>query len=786
MDGDVPVFLSLVIPAYNEEAGIAQAVEEADDALQGLGVSYEILVVDDGSRDNTAQIVSDARRTRPSIRLISYPINRGYGNALRTGFSKARGTHIAFTDADCQFDLADLSRVLPLTDQHEIAVGYRVDRKDSALRIFYSRGYNCLARALLGTTVRDVDCALKVFRRDALMRILPETKGFFVNSEMLTRARQLGMSIAESGVQHRPRLRGESKVSLHDIPKTLNALLPFWWSRVMFAGVTKHGRDRTSSGLLRFGLLAVLAVMACALFFGPIRQPLLEPEEARYAEIPRQMLAEGRWLTPVFHGEDYYQKPPLLYWLVMGCYQLVGVHDWAARLVPALAGVLTVLLTTAWGWRALGFWTGLLGGAMLALSARFLYMGGMLSMDGLLCFWVISGLAAGHLALRSGSRMPWFVSAAACGLGVLTKGPVALVLVLPPLGALAFLDRRGANPSRGMWAGYGLTVALITGPWFLTTAWLAPQASGDFFWLHNIVRYLAPLDHERPAWFYLPSLVLGALPWTLLIMPLTPYLARRSFRAARRRPASLGFFLLAFGWCVAFFSLSGCKRPAYILPAFPLLALILATFVTYGLPWRRWVASAAPGRAHRLGHRLARRLGRVAVAVAVIVAWSAVVSGLWSSVAAAAATLLAAGSLIVWRRGWRGGAAWRSWAISASVVFVALLAGSQTLLPAYHERFGIRGQVVSEKESFGTELPVACYPRRWDSVSFYLERDVETFAMGQEADLIKGLGDDGQRLLFVKTQALPELRRSLPEGWEFVERGQPGTNVTTGVLRKRS
>src|SRR4029077_921487 len=118
-------------------------------------------------------------------------------------------------------------------------------------RRFFSWGYNVLVRTLLGTGVRDCDCALKVFRHDALIKLLPETQGFFVNTEMLTRARQLGYSVAETGVRHRPRLRGVSKVSLGDIPRTLATLLPFWWTRVMFptphsALTTQHSADRRS------------------------------------------------------------------------------------------------------------------------------------------------------------------------------------------------------------------------------------------------------------------------------------------------------------------------------------------------------------------------------------------------------------------------------------------------------------------------------------------------------------------------------------------------------------
>jgi glycosyltransferase involved in cell wall biosynthesis len=226
--------LSLVIPAYNEEAGIEQAVAEADDALELVAGNHEVLVVDDGSADATAALVERAARQRPRVRLLRHPENRGYGAALRTGFEAARFDRVAFTDADCQFDLADLADLLPLTDSYPLVVGYRVRRQDPWRRRFFSWGYNVLARWLLGTRVRDCDCALKVFRREALANLLPVSRGFFVNTEMLTRARQLGYAVAEVGVRHRPRLRGTSKVSLADIPRTLGHLLPFWWSNVVF------------------------------------------------------------------------------------------------------------------------------------------------------------------------------------------------------------------------------------------------------------------------------------------------------------------------------------------------------------------------------------------------------------------------------------------------------------------------------------------------------------------------------------------------------------------------
>ncbi len=225
--------VSLVMPAYNEEAGIELVVAEAHEALASLTHDHEILVVDDGSDDATAQRAREMAALRPTVRLIRHATNRGYGAALRTGFDAARYPLVAFTDADGQFYLDDLERLLPLCGRYPVVVGRRVDRQDPWRRRFFSWGYNRLVRLFLGTGVRDCDCALKVFRRDVLASLRPKTDGFLVNAEMLCRANRLGLAVAEVGVRHRPRRRGASKVSLFDIPRTLSKLLPFWWSYVV-------------------------------------------------------------------------------------------------------------------------------------------------------------------------------------------------------------------------------------------------------------------------------------------------------------------------------------------------------------------------------------------------------------------------------------------------------------------------------------------------------------------------------------------------------------------------
>jgi dolichol-phosphate mannosyltransferase len=753
------------LPAFNEEAGIRQAVAEADEALADLAEDYEVLVVDDGSTDRTAAAVAEEMARRPRVVLLRHEGNRGYGAALRTGFLAARCDLVAFTDADCQFHLADLGRLLALAETHAVAAGYREGRQDPWRRRFLSRGYNLLTRALLGTRVRDLDCALKVFRREALADLLPQSSGFFVNAEMLTRARQHGYRVAEAGVRHRPRLRGASKVSLAEVPRTLATLLPFWWSRVLFAGAstpTREGERRTP-----FGTLALLVVLAGLLFFARLRAPLLEPEEPRFAEIPRQMLQDGNWLVPVLHGRPCLDRPPLPSWLVMTSYSLFGVHDWAARLVPGLAGVCTVLLTYLWGRQAVGERAGLAGALVLGLSAAFVCRARLLTADGLLCLWVTAALAAAHTALAGGTlrRRWWLAAAAACGLGVLTGGAAALVLVAAPVLAYRALDPRAARVGLRDGLLFLAVAAAVAAPWHAAVALREPNGS----WWNLMGRLGAPFDHGKPAWLSLPGMFLGMMPWVLLLPGAVRFLARRSRRAALRRPAALGFFALA--------SLGGLAFGA--LPALPPLALVLGCYLDVLMPRRATLAVPAWAG---LWKGVSRPAYRATLAVLALALGLAALAATRQMVKPGTGLLLAAaagaGLVVVWRR--RA----VSWGACALTTFAVLLLTVVQLHIAYSRQYALRGHLRSDARLARTPgLPVVCYPRRWESVSFYLpQADVHVYTPGQRRELLDDLRSRPQTLVLVQSAALGDLLKALPPAAEFVPRGRPGA-VTAGWVR---
>ena len=204
--------LSYFFPAHNEEANVRELVAEALEALPTLAEVFEIIVVNDGSRDATGAIADELAEANPGVvRAVHHPTNLGYGAALLSGFRAAGHELVAFTDGDRQFRVADLGRLtarLGEADQADAVVGYRIKRADPLIRTIYARLYRFANRVWFGIKVRDVDCACKLFRRDALAGIAVESGGAFFSAELLIKLHAAGRSIAEVGVPHHPRTAG--------------------------------------------------------------------------------------------------------------------------------------------------------------------------------------------------------------------------------------------------------------------------------------------------------------------------------------------------------------------------------------------------------------------------------------------------------------------------------------------------------------------------------------------------------------------------------------------------
>ena len=201
--------LSIVLPCYDEAENVAAAVLEARRAGVRFAREHEVIVVDDGSRDGTGDLADALAAADPHVRVVHHPENRGYGAALRSGFAASTAPWVLLTDGDRQFDLYDLAEMLPRAAAHDMVTGYRIARADPWHRRAAAHAWNVLVDRSFGVGVRDVDCAFKLMRGDALRALPLSSDGAMISTELLVRARMAGWRIAEVGVHHLPRAAGE-------------------------------------------------------------------------------------------------------------------------------------------------------------------------------------------------------------------------------------------------------------------------------------------------------------------------------------------------------------------------------------------------------------------------------------------------------------------------------------------------------------------------------------------------------------------------------------------------
>lgn len=201
--------LSLFLPAYNEESNIEKAVERAMAVLKGVAEDYEVIIVNDGSSDSTRNISERICGKDNRVSLINHEHNKGYGSALRSGFKACKYDMIFFTDADNQFDLSEITKLVDLVDGADIVAGYRLKRSDPFYRLINAWAFNKLIVFLFGINVTDIDCAFKLFKREVIDAIEIESAGAFVSTEIMLKAKNKGFIIKQVGVTHYPRSFGK-------------------------------------------------------------------------------------------------------------------------------------------------------------------------------------------------------------------------------------------------------------------------------------------------------------------------------------------------------------------------------------------------------------------------------------------------------------------------------------------------------------------------------------------------------------------------------------------------
>ena len=201
--------ITIFFPCYNEEQNVERVAREALAVASGISDDYEIIIVDDGSKDRTAEIADRLAGENPAVRVIRHEVNKGYGAALQSGFKNATKELVFYTDGDGQFRLEEITKLLPLIEKYDIVSGYRIKRRDPFMRKVNAFLWGALVNALFKIKVSDVDSAFKLYRRKIFDEITLTSQGALIDTEILAKARAKGYTITEVGVNHYPRLAGE-------------------------------------------------------------------------------------------------------------------------------------------------------------------------------------------------------------------------------------------------------------------------------------------------------------------------------------------------------------------------------------------------------------------------------------------------------------------------------------------------------------------------------------------------------------------------------------------------
>lgn len=321
----------------------------------------------------------------------------------------------------------------------------------------------------------------------------------------------------------------------------------------------------------------LLAALYVALYLLPLgMRPMVIPDEPRYAEIPREMLATGNWAVPRLNGLRYFEKPVLGYWLNAGAQALFGRNAWAARLPSALAAGCAAALVGWLLWRFRGDRrTAGLAVLVLLTGLQFFGMGVYNTLDGPLNLFLTAALAMFFLGYSAGDprRRRWLYAACgvAAGLAFLTKGFLACAIPVVVVGPFVLWERRWREALPAAWIA-PLAALLVALPWGIVIAAREPDYWHYFFWIEHVKRFSSSdAQHAAPVWYYLPVLLAGGLPWTLQLPAAATGLHRAGWRDSLVR-----FAVCWLAFPVLFFSISRGKLPTYILPCYPPLALLIA------------------------------------------------------------------------------------------------------------------------------------------------------------------------------------------------------------------
>ncbi len=454
-------------------------------------------------------------------------------------------------------------------------------------------GHRLLNDVLLKSKVSQFDNAVLFFKRSnkTLSAITAAAVPLTKRTQSGPNFSQLVSGVKMAGGYHvvalQEQFAGKSKPAVgansKSILSAIGTTIRTWWNGVMFTQTAPMETKRSSrtNRALKFGGWVLLCLIAAGMLSQNLNFPLFEPDEARNVQLALNMIDSGNWMSLELKDEHYWDKPPLVAWMTAISFQAFGVSESAARLPGILVTFLTAVMICAIGQRLVGFRAAWVASLLTLLSLGIPFSGRYLTMDSTLT--MLATIAC--LAIYRGSfgrrfRQSWWGLTGVCvGLGLLTKGPVILVLCLPPALLFSWLTDAQIFQSRKQSRYFIALATLVGAPWYVATVIGTPDFLSHFLWKHHIVRFTEGLSHQQPFWFYLPVILLLMFPASQLLLPVVRFLGTRKPSVRRQRTRAHGYLFLCAMWVMVFFTFSTGKLPNYILPAVPMLCLLAASVI---------------------------------------------------------------------------------------------------------------------------------------------------------------------------------------------------------------
>lgn len=396
-------------------------------------------------------------------------------------------------------------------------------------------------------------------------------------------------------------LPGSDRIHSRDATAATTALGHFWFRDTMFPAIGNARHNSQSlplhSKLKRIAAACLLLFIAIAMLGSQLSYPLFEPDETRNAQLALNILENNQWMVLELNGNHYWDKPPLMAWGTAASYRAFGVSERSARLPGVLMIVACIILILFAGKRLVGFRAAWIGAMLTVLSCGIPFAGRYLTMDSALTCCATGALLSTYIGSFTGRfRKPWWIAAGIfTGLGLLAKGPIMLVICLPPVILFSWLTNQPLFHKFRRAAYWAVPCLLVAGPWFIGTMIATPEFLVHFLWKHNVVRFASAFNHQQPVWYYLPMILLVMFPASQLFLAGIKFFATRKPEVRTLRSQAHGYLVIIALWLFGFFSLSQAKLPTYIFPAVPFLCLLLGTTLEVNI-FQRLEVEKSPNR----------------------------------------------------------------------------------------------------------------------------------------------------------------------------------------------